>query len=243
MLALLKYFTGFCPWIIPSLNWSSISIHTHSPTDFLKQFRHTAPHRSTRCWRSWPCQLPQQPPRSSSQKAGWRNWSLPWPLPSHPDDSWPQIHKPPQPTAELKTHNTVNGNTAKQIKNHVSYLIKLYQFNVKSYRTAPLVECWTHDQKVVSLSTGGQNGRIFLSRINCLCRPLFRPRVTTVAHNRLWSLCQKCRCQVTPHHAYTHDPTKAAWELIRETSSQATHQGTPSHSHLSSMSHCGLILA
>ena len=33
------------------------------------------------------------------------------------------------------------------------------------------------------------------------------------------------------------------WESIRETSSHATRQGTLSHSRLSSLSHCGLILA
>ena len=33
------------------------------------------------------------------------------------------------------------------------------------------------------------------------------------------------------------------WEPIRETNSHATRQGTPGHSCLGSLSHCGLILA
>ena len=32
-----------------------------------------------------------------------------------------------------------------------------------------------------------------------------------VAHKRPRSLCQKCRWQVTPKHAYTFDPTKSEW--------------------------------
>ena len=57
----------------------------------------------------------------------------------------------------------------------------------------------------------------------------------------------------TPKHAYTLDPTKSAWAdwaagghsagTYLETSSHATCQGTFSHSHLSFLSHYGLILA
>ena len=39
----------------------------------------------------------------------------------------------------------------------------------------------------------------------------FHPRVTAVARKRPQSFCQKCRRQVTPKHAYTHDPTKSEW--------------------------------
>ena len=42
-----------------------------------------------------------------------------------------------------------------------------------------------------------------------LIRCPFHPRVTAVACKRPRSLCQKCRWQVTPKHAYTLDPTKS----------------------------------
>ena len=55
-------------------------------------------------------------------------------------------------------------------------------------------------------------------------------------------------------HAYTLDPTKSEWAdnmllsrlsvgTYQETSSHATRHGTLGHSRLSSLSHCGLILA
>ena len=81
----------------------------------------------------------------------------------------------------------------------------------------------------------------------------FHPRVTTVARKRPWSFCQNCRWQVTSKHAYTLDPMKSEWANyaavqaecgnLSGTSSQATCQGTLSHSYLSSLSHCRLILA
>ena len=79
------------------------------------------------------------------------------------------------------------------------------------------------------------------------------PRITAEARKRSRSVCKKCKWQVTPKHASTIDPTKSelaenavqesVWELIRETSSHATRQGTLGHGQLSSLSHCGLILA
>ena len=69
---------------------------------------------------------------------------------------------------------------------------------------------------------------------------------------RPWSFCQKCRWQVTPKHMYTLDLTKsegadyaiqALYGILLGTSSLATRQGTLSHSHLSSLSHCGLVMA
>ena len=87
-----------------------------------------------------------------------------------------------------------------------------------------------------------------------LIRCPFHPRVTTVAHKRPRSFCQKCRRQVTPEHAFTLDLTKSESELTmllcrhsveiyQETSSHASRQTTLSHSRLSSLNHCGLILA
>ena len=55
------------------------------------------------------------------------------------------------------------------------------------------------------------------------------------------SFCQKCRWQVTPKHTYTLDPAKSEWTYL-ETSSHTMCQETFDHSHLSSLSHCGLIL-
>ena len=79
----------------------------------------------------------------------------------------------------------------------------------------------------------------------------FPPRVAAVA--RLLPFYQKCRWQVIPKDAYTLDPTKSewadcadktlVWEPSRESSSHAPRQETLGHSRLSSLSHCGLILA
>ena len=64
-----------------------------------------------------------------------------------------------------------------------------------------------------------------------------------------------CRWQVTSKKAYTIDPTQSEWAdyaavqvecgnlTYPETSSHATCQGTFGYSRLSSLSHCGLILA
>ena len=86
-----------------------------------------------------------------------------------------------------------------------------------------------------------------------LIRCPFHPRVTAVARESPRSFCQRCRWQVTRKHAYTLDPTKSEWadfaavehnvRAYQKTSSHATRQGTLSHSRLSSLSHCGLILA
>ena len=72
---------------------------------------------------------------------------------------------------------------------------------------AQWLEHWTCDQKVVGSSPGRSGGRIFFSRVNCLCWLLFRyafhPRVTTVARKKNRSFCQKCTWQVTAKHACT----------------------------------------
>ena len=44
-----------------------------------------------------------------------------------------------------------------------------------------------------------------------LIRCPFPPRVTAVTRKRSSSLCQNCRSQVTPKHAYTLYPTKSEW--------------------------------
>ena len=65
----------------------------------------------------------------------------------------------------------------------------------------------TRDWKVAGSNPCWSGGRIFFSRVDFLCWPLFwypfHPRVTAVARKRSRSFCQKCRWQVTAKHAYT----------------------------------------
>ena len=71
---------------------------------------------------------------------------------------------------------------------------------------AQWLQCRTLDWKVAGSNPCWSGGRIFFSRVNFLCRLLFRypfhPRVTTAACKRSWSFCQKCRWQVTAKHTY-----------------------------------------
>ena len=88
-----------------------------------------------------------------------------------------------------------------------------------------------------------------------LIRCPFHSRVTAEPRKIPRSFCQKCRWQVTPKHAYTLDPAKSEWADYaavqaecgypseNELTAHATRQGTLGHSRLSSLSHCGLILA
>ena len=75
-----------------------------------------------------------------------------------------------------------------------------------------------------------------------------------MARKRHRSFCQKCRWQVTPNtriHSFPQRSrsglaiplSKHSVETYPETNSHATYQGTFVHSRLSSLSHCGLILA
>ena len=87
-----------------------------------------------------------------------------------------------------------------------------------------------------------------------LIRCPFHPRVTAVARKRSRSFCQKYRWQVTPinTHAPLTQPSRGGLTMplsrrsvgtYPETSSHSTCQGAFGHSRLSSLSHCGLILA
>ena len=79
------------------------------------------------------------------------------------------------------------------------------------------------------------------------------PRVTAVARKKNRSFCQKCWWQVIPKHPDIHNPrrwsgltiplSRHSVRIYPETSLHATCQGTFGHSRLSSLSHCGLILA
>ena len=63
-----------------------------------------------------------------------------------------------------------------------------------------LVERRNRDRKVVSSNPGRSGGRIFFSRVSCVCWLLFgvhsNPLVTAVACKRPKPFCQKCRWQV-----------------------------------------------
>ena len=65
----------------------------------------------------------------------------------------------------------------------------------------------TRDWKITGSNPCWNGGKIFFSRVDFLCWLLFwypfHPHVTTVAHKRSRSFCQKCRWQVTAKHAYT----------------------------------------
>ena len=65
----------------------------------------------------------------------------------------------------------------------------------------------TRDWKVAGSNPCWSGGRIFFSKVDFLCWPLFRYpfhlRVTAVACKRSRSFCQKCRWQVTAKHAFT----------------------------------------
>ena len=124
-------------------------------------------------------------------------------------------------------------------------------------RASMLVERRTRDRKVASSNPGRSGGRIFFSRDNFVCWLLFGVRSTPElpqwhvkdsghstkrAGGRLHldmhsPLTQRSRSGLTMplsrHSAGTY----------QETNSHASRQGTLGYSRLSSLSHCGLILA
>ena len=87
---------------------------------------------------------------------------------------------------------------------------------------AQWLEHRTRDWKVAGSNPCWNGGRIFFSRVDFLCRLLFRypfhPRVTTVARKKSRSFCQKCRWQVTAKHAYT----LRMWILLNRASALVT---------------------
>ena len=87
---------------------------------------------------------------------------------------------------------------------------------------AQWLEHRTRDWKVAGSNPCWNGGRIFFSRVDFLCWLLFRypfhPRVTTVAHKKSRSFCQKSRWQVTAKHAYT----LRMWILLNRASALVT---------------------
>ena len=80
------------------------------------------------------------------------------------------------------------------------------------------IVCWlerrTLDRKVASLNRAGAVGE-FSSPELTFCADSYSvsdpPPCYRMARKRPRLLCQKCRWQVTPTHAYTLDPTKLEW--------------------------------
>ena len=132
----------------------------------------------------------------------------------------------------------------------------LYQLYIPGSRESVLVERRTRDRKVASSNPGRGGGRIFFSRVNFVCTLLFRFLSTPglpqrhvkdpgrsarsaggrLHLNTLTPLTQRSRRGLTMplcvHSVGTYQGTI----------SHITCQGTLSHSRLSSLSHCGLIL-
>ena len=83
------------------------------------------------------------------------------------------------------------------------------------FRIAQSEKCWTCDEKVANYDSQQwwwenfllQSYLSVLTLIQCELHPL----VTTVAHRRPWSFCQKCKWLVTPKYACTLDPIKSEW--------------------------------
>ena len=137
------------------------------------------------------------------------------------------------------------------------FCLVFYCVGFQGARIACWLECWTYNWKVGSSNPSRSGGRIFFSRVNFVCWLLLGVRSTPVlpqwhvkdpshsaksAGGRLHlnmhtPLTQWSRCGLTMplcRHCVGTYP---------ETSSYATRKGTLGHSHLSSLSHCGLILA
>ena len=82
----------------------------------------------------------------------------------------------------------------------------VFQFHLGA-GIAQWLESRTGDWKVAGSNPGRSGGNFFFSRVDFLCKLLFRylfhPSVTAAALERSWSFCQKWRWQVTAKHAYT----------------------------------------
>ena len=119
------------------------------------------------------------------------------------------------------------------------------------------LERWSHDQKVVSSNPSRSGRRFFFSRVNFVCWLSFGVSSTPLLLQ--WHVKDPSHSAKSAGgrlHLNMHTPlTQRSWSgltmllsrhsagIYQEMSSHATHQGTLSHNHLSSLSHCGLILA
>ena len=116
------------------------------------------------------------------------------------------------------------------------------------------IACWlerqTHDRKVASSNPSRSGGRIFFSRVN------FVPSTPMLPQWHVKDPGHFAKSAGGRLHLNTHAPlTHRSWSgltmplsrqsvgIYQETSSHVTGQGTLGYSHLSLLSHCGLILA
>ena len=120
-----------------------------------------------------------------------------------------------------------------------------------------LVEHWTHYCKIASSNPGRSGGRIFFYKGNHVSRLLFTVCSIPVLlqrhikDRRHSAKSAGGRLHLNMHTSLTQQSQSGLTMLLsrhsegtfKETSSRATRQGTLSHSHLSSTSLCGLILA
>ena len=123
------------------------------------------------------------------------------------------------------------------------------------------IACWsehrTRDQQVASSNPGKSGGRIFFFWVNFVCWLLFGVHSTPVLpqwHVKDPSHSAKSsggRLHLNTHTPFTHQSwsgltimlSRQSVGIYREMSSQATRLGTLGHSRISSLCHCGLILA
>ena len=123
------------------------------------------------------------------------------------------------------------------------------------------VACWlerqTRDRKVASSNPGRSGGRIFFSRVKFVCCLLFGVRSTPVLPQ--WHVKDPGHSAESAGgrlHLNTHTPltqrsrsgltkplSRHSVGTYPETYSHTIRQGTLSHSRLSSLSHCGPIVA
>ena len=126
-------------------------------------------------------------------------------------------------------------------------------------RIACWLECQTHDWKIASSNLAGAAGEFSSPEstlsvcVLTLIRCPFHPCVTAVACKRLGHSAKSAgvRIHLNTHTPLTHQSrsgltiplSRQSVGIYQETSSHATRQGTLGYSHLSSLSHCRLILA
>ena len=140
----------------------------------------------------------------------------------------------------------------------VSHFEQIFWTNHRHFLNAvwvidSLYSCWlerqTRDRKVTSSNPSRSGGRIFFSRVNFVCWLLFSVRSTPVLPQ--WHIKDPGhsaksagrRLHLKTHTSLTHLLSRHSVGTYQETSSHTTHQETLGHSRLSSLSHCGLILA
>ena len=142
----------------------------------------------------------------------------------------------------------------------VCYVLKLTNLNKTCLMTSMWMACWlerrTRDRKVVSSNPSRSGGRIFFSRVNFVCWLLFG--VLSISVLPQWHIKDSGHFAKSADgrlHLNTHTPftiqnqsgltmllSRKSVGIYQETSSHPSRQGTLGHSHLGSLSHCGLIL-